>query len=169
MIANWIRRRGTAISSTWVKWILNFYAPFRGAGISIAEISEDFLYARVEMPLTWYNANYVGTQFGGSMYAMTDPFYMLLLMQNLGPDYIVWDKAASIDFIKPGKSRLIVEFRWTKQDIEAIRAQANDGEKHFYDREIEIRDDTGLLVAKVVKTLYVRKKDLASSKQSKSN
>jgi acyl-coenzyme A thioesterase PaaI-like protein len=142
----------------WVYLFAALYPPFWGAAIRVKKIAPDYRYVRVEMPLTWYNRNYVGTQFGGSIYAMCDPFYMLMLIQNLGRDYIVWDKAANIDFKKPGRHRLVVEFNWTQAEIDHVLEQTKGGEKYVFDKEVFIHDVEGLLVAQVVKTLYVRKK-----------
>jgi hypothetical protein len=90
---------------------IRFYPPFLGAGIRLKSISEDMRTIEVEMPLRFWNRNYVGTQFGGSLYTMCDPFFMLILINNLGPDYIVWDKAATIRFKKPGKGLVQAVFR----------------------------------------------------------
>jgi hypothetical protein len=86
-----------------MRCFMSFYPPYLGAGVRVRHISDDFRDVTVSMGLGWYNRNYVGTQFGGSLYSMVDPFYMLMLMENLGRQYIVWDKAADIDFISPGK------------------------------------------------------------------
>ena len=94
--------------------LINFYGPYVGAGVKLVHMSKDFREARVEMPLTIYNRNYVGTQFGGSLYAMTDPWYMLMLIKNLGNDYIVWDKGATIDFKRPGRTRVRANFTLTQ-------------------------------------------------------
>ena len=134
------------------------YPPFLGAGIRIKKVAPDYRYVRVEMPLTWYNRNYVGTQFGGSIYAMCDPIYMMMLIQTLGRDYIVWDKAANIEFLKPGRMRLRAEFRWTQDEIDQVKERTKGGEKYVFDKEVLIHDIEGLLVARVIKTLYVRKK-----------
>lgn len=142
----------------WAKWMLRLYGPFLGAGVRIVTLADDYSHIRVEMPLTWYNANYVGTQFGGALYAMTDPFYMLMLIQILGHEYIVWDKAASIEFIKPGRSRVCADFNFTPADIDVILAQTASGEKYVFDKEVTIHDTAGELVARVTKTIYVRKK-----------
>jgi hypothetical protein len=83
--------------------LINFYGPFVGAGVKLEKMSKDFRHARVSMKLTFYNRNYMGTQFGGSLYAMVDPWYMLMLIKNLGAEFIVWDKAATINFRKPGQ------------------------------------------------------------------
>ncbi|MCU1717971.1 DUF4442 domain-containing protein [Pseudomonas sp. 5P_3.1_Bac2] len=144
-----------------LRWLMNLYPPYLGAGIRVQEISPDFRRARVKMGLGWYNRNYVGTQFGGSLYAMTDPFYMLLIMESLGRDYIVWDKAASIDFVSPGKGPVYAEFIIDDGLLEEIRQRTASGEKYLPQLQVEVRDGQGELVARVDKTLYVRLKPRA--------
>lgn len=89
---------------------------------------------------------------------MVDPFYMLLLMENLGRDYIVWDKAASIDFISPGKGPVYSEFSIDDALLDEIRRQTEGGEKYLPQLQVQIHDGSGTLVARVDKTLYVRRK-----------
>lgn len=137
---------------------LNLYPPYLGAGIRVREISPDFRRVRVAMGLGWYNRNYVRTQFGGSLYSMTDPFFMLMLMQLLGNDYIVWDKAASIDFISPGKGPVQAEFRIDDALLAQIRDHTAGGDKYLPELHVDIRDGSGSLVATVHKTLYIRLK-----------
>jgi len=144
-----------------LRWLLNFYPPYLGAGIHIQEISPDMRSVKVRMKLTRWNRNYVGTQFGGSLYAMVDPFYMLLLIEQLGRDYIVWDKAASIDFISPGKGPVYAEFHVDDALLDEIRQQTAGGKKYLPRLQVEIRDGAGELVARVDKTLYVRLKPQA--------
>ncbi len=110
------------------------------------------------MKLRWYNRNYIRTHFGGSLYAMTDPFYMLMLIQVLGRDYIVWDKAAHIEFVKPGKGTVRAEFRIIDEHVAAIIARTANGEKYLPDFKVDITDEAGEIVAQVIKTLYIRKK-----------
>ena len=136
----------------------SLYGPFLGAGIRLAEISPDHRYCRVEMPLTFYNRNYVGTQFGGSLYAMADPWFMLMLIKNLGPDYLVWDKSASINFRRPGRGRVTAEFRLEQGVVDGIRAELESAPKTDRTFTAEIRDDAGLLIADVVKVVNIRKK-----------
>ncbi|MCH7417248.1 DUF4442 domain-containing protein [Pseudomonas mosselii] len=144
-----------------LRWLLNFYPPYLGAGIHIQQISPDMRSVKVRMKLTRWNRNYVGTQFGGSLYAMVDPFYMLLLIEQLGRDYIVWDKAASIDFITPGKGPVYAEFHVDDALLDEIRQQTASGKKYLPRLQVEIRDGAGELVARVDKTLYVRLKPQA--------
>ena len=141
-----------------LRWLMNFYPPYLGAGIRVRHISDDFRQAQVRMDLRWYNRNYVGTQFGGSLYSMTDPFFMLMLMENLGRDYVVWDKAANIEFVSPGKGRVYADFTITEQLLDEIRQHTAGGDKYLPRLHVEVRDEQGTLVARVQKTLYVRLK-----------
>ena len=138
--------------------LINFYGPFLGAGVKLEKMTKDFRHARVSMKLTFYNKNYMGTQFGGSLYAMTDPWYMLMLIKNLGPDYIVWDKAATVNFRKPGRATVVAEFNLTEEHLEEIRATLVTQNKMDYVFKVEIKDKEGKLIAEVDKVLYIRKK-----------
>ena len=124
-------------------------------------ISADFHRVQVKMGLGWYNRNYVGTQFGGSLYSMTDPFFMLMVMECLGRDYIVWDKSASIDFIAPGTGPVYADFSIDEGLLDEIRAHTANGDKYLPQLHVEVRDGAGTLVARVHKTLYVRLKPRA--------
>lgn len=138
--------------------VINFYGPFLGAGVKLLKMTKDFRHARVSMKLTFYNKNYMGTQFGGSLYAMVDPWYMLMLIKNLGPEYIVWDKAATINFRKPGKGTVFAEFNLTEEHLNEIRATLVAQKKMDYIFKVEIKDQEGKLIADVDKVLYIRKK-----------
>lgn len=138
--------------------LINYYGPYVGAGVKLKEMSKDFRFARVEMPLTIYNKNYVGTQFGGSLYSMTDPWYMLMLIKNLGPEYIVWDKGATIDFKKPGRTKVRAEFKLTEEIIDEIKAAVEEKVKVNWPFRVEILDEENTVIATVDKIVYVRKK-----------
>lgn len=138
--------------------IINYWAPYLGAGVKLKKMSKDYRTAHVEMPLTFYNKNYVGTQFGGSLYSMVDPWYMLMLIKNLGNGYIVWDKAATIQFRKPGTGTVHADFHLTQETIDEIKTYVDSNtkmDKHF---RVEIKDESGKLIAEVDKVLYIRKK-----------
>ena len=137
---------------------MNFYPPYFGAGVRVREMSDDYRYVRVEMPLRFYNRNYVGTHFGGSLYSMCDPFYMLMLMKNLGSDYIVWDRAASIEFKKPGAGTVSAEFVLAEGRIEEIRRLADEQDKTEPTFSVDILDEDDDVVATVEKVVYVRRK-----------
>ena len=134
------------------------YPPYAGAGVVVTHIAEDASEIRVEMPLTDRNVNLVGTHFGGSLYAMVDPHLMILLIQRLGPDYVVWDKEANIDFRKPGMGGVHATIRVTEEEVDAIRSATANGDKHLPRWTLAILDEQDDVVATVLKTLYVRRK-----------
>ena len=138
--------------------LINWYPPLLGAGIHVLHRQSDAYTIKVKMPLTRFNLNAVGVHFGGSLYAMCDPFFMLILMQHLGRDYIVWDKAAAIQFVKPGKGTVYATFHISPQTIAAIKAQADAGDKLEPIFNVDVVDGAGEVIAKIEKRLYVRKK-----------
>jgi hypothetical protein len=139
--------------------MINLYPPYLGAAVRVTHISDDFRNVEVEMPLRFYKRNYVGTHFGGSLYSMCDPFYMLMLINILGPDYIVWDKAATVRFKKPGKGLMKATFQLSKEQIAEIRAAADTQPKVEPQFQVVIKDTEGNVVAEIDKLLYVKKKD----------
>lgn len=146
------------LSANTFRKLLNIWPPFLGAGIKVLFISDDFREAKVCLKFRFYNKNYVNTQFGGSMFAMTDPFYMMILLKNLGKDYIIWDKAGQINFKKPGASDLTATFKFSDEEIQEIKKQADTNEKYVFDKPVDIFNEAGEIVATVVRTLYVKKK-----------
>jgi acyl-coenzyme A thioesterase PaaI-like protein len=139
--------------------LLKCYPPFLGAGIKVKRISEDLRSIEVHMPLRFWNRNYVGTHFGGSLYSMCDPFFMLILASHLGRDYIVWDKAATIRFKKPGRGLVKATFSISETRVNEIRAQADAQDKTEPQFQVAVTDSDGNVVAEVDKLLYVRRKD----------
>lgn len=110
------------------------------------------------MTLRWYNRNYVGTHFGGSLFAMTDPWFMLMLMQILGKDYVVWDSKAAINFIKPGTGKVSCHFHISDSMLKEIKNKTQSGDKFLPEYEVHIRDQEGDIVATIKKEIYIRKK-----------
>lgn len=142
----------------YVKFALNIWPPFWGAGIRITEISDDFRSVKVRLKLKWWNKNANRSQFGGSIFAMTDPIYSLMLMGILREQYYVWDKEASIDFIKPGFSDLRAEFVISQGMLEQILRSTASGEKCFPEFITHIHNKDGDVVATIQRKLYIRKK-----------
>ena len=138
---------------------LNLYAPFLGAGIRVKRLAPGWKEVDVEMKLRWWNANYVGTHYGGSLYSMTDPFFMVMLIENLGPDYIVWDKSAAIRFKRPGRGTVTASFRLSDQQIEEIKQALNAEKKIERVFTVEVKDESGTVIAEVEKLLHIRRKD----------
>jgi hypothetical protein len=137
---------------------MNLWPPFLGAGIRVTRMQPDWKAIDVEMKLHFWNSNYVGTHFGGSLYAMTDPFYMLMLIENLGPDYIVWDKSASVGFRQPGKGKVVAAFRLSEQQIEDLHRELNTQERIEPTFAVDVKDESGAVIAQVQKVLHIRKK-----------
>ena len=135
----------------------NLYLPFIGAGIRVEKVSSDYSEVTVRMKMNFFNRNYVGTHFGGSLYAMTDPWYMLMLMRRLGPGYIVWDKSANIDFISPGTGTVRITFRISEETLTAIQNEVAVKKKTDWTFDEIIVDETGKTVAKVHKVVYIRR------------
>lgn len=140
------------------KFLLNQYAPFKGAGIEVDQINLKDYHIRIKMPLNGKNRNIVGTHFGGSLYAMVDPFYMLILIHHLGPKYIVWDKAATINFLSPGRSTVYADIRLDRAEIEEIKKLAEGYAPVYRNYTVNVFDESGLRIAEVQKTLYIRRK-----------
>jgi acyl-coenzyme A thioesterase PaaI-like protein len=138
--------------------LLRFYPPFVGAGVRVTAGSADASRVTVEMPLTRLNRNFVGTHFGGSLYAMCDPFFMLMLMERLGPGYVVWDKAARIEFLRPGRGKVRATFHVPDERVHEIRREADAAGKVLPEFEVTVVADDGTAVARVHKTLHVRPK-----------
>jgi hypothetical protein len=138
---------------------LNLYAPFLGAGIRVKRLAPGWKEVDVEMKLRWWNANYVGTHYGGSLYSMTDPFFMVMLIENLGRDYIVWDKSAAIRFKRPGRGTVTASFRLSDQQIDEIKQALNSEKKIERIFTVEVKDESGTVIAEVEKLLHIRRKD----------
>jgi hypothetical protein len=155
---------GTRTSHALRRWV-NFWPPLLGAGIRVKHIAPDMKAVDVEMKLRFWNANYVGTHFGGSLFAMTDPFYMLMLMANLGRDYVVWDKAATIRYKKPGRGTVHAEFRLSDSQIDDVREKLKTMSKYEPVFVVEVKDEVGVVIAEVEKMLHVRKKEVELSGQ----
>lgn len=140
------------------RWGFNFFPAYRGTGARITYIAADWREIRIKLPLSWRTRNYVGTIYGGSMYAAVDPIFMIMLIKLLGPAYVVWDKAASIRFKKPGKSTLSARFVIDEAETEAIKAELAG--RPAIDRvyQIDLVDHDGVVHASVEKTIYIRRR-----------
>jgi acyl-coenzyme A thioesterase PaaI-like protein len=140
-----------------LKRLMNLWPPFLFSGIRVLAIGEDWRSARIVLRKHWYNGNYVGTHFGGSLFAMTDPYWMILVMECLGRDYIVWDKAAEIEFVAPGRGDVFADFLVEESALEEIRAATANGEALRW-FQVDVKNAAGETIARVRKQLYVRRK-----------
>jgi acyl-coenzyme A thioesterase PaaI-like protein len=145
-------------SARTLKRVMNLWPPFLFSGIRVLDIADDWRTARARLTLHWYNRNVVGVHFGGSLFAMTDGFWMILVLNTLGRDYIVWDKAAEIEFVEATREPVFADFRVDDAAIDEIRAATAGGEKCLRWFETTVATAGGTVVARVRKQIYVRRK-----------
>lgn len=164
MIVRHLRSR--SVGARTLRWLLNVWPPFVGAGIRVLHIAPDFMRARVRLRLGLLNRNAFGTQFGGSLFAMTDPFYALMVLHHLGSDYIVWDRMASIEYLAPGRGNVFADFELSAQVLRDIVRATQTGERCEPRFSVQVKDAGDNLVARVERVLYVRRKrDLVTTEQ----
>jgi acyl-coenzyme A thioesterase PaaI-like protein len=148
----------TRLSAGLLRRILNLWPPFLCNGIRVRDITSDWRHAHVELRSRPWNRNYVGVHFGGNLFSMADPFWMLLTMHALGGDYIVWDQAGEIEFLKPGRGTVHARFKLDEAVLAQLRTATAAGSKHLHWFETDIVDAQGDVVARVRKQVYVRRK-----------
>lgn len=147
------------------KWGFNFFPAYFFSGARIIYISHDFREVKIRLPLTWRTRNYVGSIYGGSMYSAVDPIYMIMLIKILGRDYIVWDKAAQVEFKKPGKSPLYAHFVVSEEELNEIWRLTKEAYSTDRIYPVELKDGKGETIAMIRKTLYIRRKDAVKPSQ----
>jgi acyl-coenzyme A thioesterase PaaI-like protein len=148
-----------SFASKLLRWKFNLFPAYRGTGGRITYISADVREIHVRLPLSWRTRNYVGTIFGGSIYAALDPIYMIMLIRALGPGYVVWDKAASVRFKLPGRSTLHAHFRLDEDEVRAIKSELEEARSIDRVYGVELKDAAGKVHATVEKTIYIRRRD----------
>jgi acyl-coenzyme A thioesterase PaaI-like protein len=146
--------------------LFNWFPAYRGTGARVTYIAGDWSEVRIRLPLSWRTRNYVGTIFGGSIYASIDPMYMLMLIQILGPDYIVWDKAATIRFRRPGREQLYATFQIAPDDVDAIRAAVAANGKTEKEYAVDLVNKSGEVHASFTKLISIRHRDYTAPPRS---
>lgn len=142
-----------------MRWGFNLLPAFWCTGARLTYIADDSLEVRLELPLNWRTRNYVGTIFGGSMYSAVDGIHLVMLIKNLGPDYVVWDKAASIRFRKPGRTTLYARFLLSPEELDAIRGSLTPGASTDRVYRVELTDHAGTLHAEVEKIIHIHRRE----------
>jgi len=151
----WSRFR---VTPNMFRHVMNCWPPFIGMRIHIEKITPDWRHVRMRMKLGFSNKNYVGTHFGGGLFTMTDPYYMIMMMHQLGSGYVVWDKSARIDFVSPGRTTVYADFYLTQEQVDEVKQMTADGSKFEPTYAVDVVGTDGKVVARVEKTLYIRKK-----------
>lgn len=145
-------------STTWTRRFMNLWPPLLFSSIRILEADEHWRHLVIRLKHSKITANYVGTLYGGSLYSMTDPFWMMMIARNLGREYTVWDARGEIRFLKPGRSDVTATFHLTQEELDDIRAETADGARHLRWYETKIVDGEGTVIAEVRKQVYIRKR-----------
>lgn len=150
------------------RWAFNWFPAYRGTGARVTYIAADWREVRIRLPLNWRTRNYVGTIFGGSLYGALDPIYMIMLIKALGPDYTVWDKAATIRFLRPCRETLHATFRVTAEELAALRTEVDQAGKAEREFTAELLNAAGELHASCQKLLSVRRRQVTRSREEAS-
>ncbi|MBV9958165.1 MAG: DUF4442 domain-containing protein [Acidobacteria bacterium] len=153
-----------SLKTRWQRRAFNFFPAYRGTGGRLMYLADDYHEIHVKLPLTWRTRNYVGTIFGGSMYGAIDPVYMIMLIKILGADYVVWDKAATIRFKKPGRATLYAKFRIEPEEVATIREELTRRKSIERVYRVNLVDKDGVVHAEVEKTLYIAAKRAAAER-----
>jgi acyl-coenzyme A thioesterase PaaI-like protein len=148
-----------SFSTKLLRWKFNLFPAYRGTGARLTYISADLREVRVRLPLNWRTRNYVGTIFGGSIYAAVDPIYMLMLIWALGPGYVVWDKSARVRFKLPGRTTLHAHFRLDEDELRAIKSELENARSIDRVYSVDLKDAAGKIHATVEKTIYIRRRE----------
>ena len=149
---------GESFRSRLRRYAFNFFPAYRGTGGRVTYIADDFKTIRIKVPLNWRTRNYVGSIYGGSMYGAIDPMYMIMFIKLLGPKYIVWDKAATIRFKKPGRSTLTAQFTVDDAELDSIRSELEQKEKIDRVYTVDLLDMDKVICASFEKTIHFSKK-----------
>lgn len=137
---------------------INLWTPLLFSGIQITYLSEDYTHCRARLR-NWRNTkNSHGTQFGGSLFALTDPIYAMMLNCIFGDKHYVWDKSAEIEFIKPGHGEVYLDCQISPEQIAQIQSQTENGDKYLPEFTVRIFDEHDDTVAMVKRVVYVRLK-----------
>jgi hypothetical protein len=136
----------------------NWFPCYRACGAKVLYIAADWRTIKIELAHNWLTKNYVGTIFGGSMFAATDPMYMIMLIKLLGKDFIVWDKAASIKFLKPGAAKLFATFTVSDEDLNEIKENMTKSKKMERTFAVTLVDKDNTPHASVERLVYIRRK-----------
>lgn len=160
----WLAKLSPAWRARMVRLGFNLHPAFRGTGGRVVHVAHDLRHIRIRLPLTWKTKNIVGSLYGGSLFAITDGAHPMMLMAALGDGYIVWDKAASIRYRKPGRSTLYADFILGAEEVAAIKAALDESPELERTFLVELKDSQGIVHAVVERTVYIAEKNHYSRK-----
>lgn len=155
----WLAKLPRPWGARLVRMGFNLHPAFRSTGGRVVHVAPDIRHIRIRLPLTWKTKNIVGSLYGGSLFAITDGAHPAMLMAALGEDYIIWDKAASIRYRKPGYTTLYADFRVTPDEMAGIRGELAERHEVDWTFQIEIKDSDGVVHTVVERTVYIAEKN----------
>jgi acyl-CoA hydrolase len=137
---------------------------YRRTTAKLIEVSDDLHFVKIRLKLNWKNKNYAGSIFGGSMLAATDPIYMIQLIQILGDNYVVWDKAVEAHYKRPAKSTISGEFIFCSEDITNIKRSVVENNETTIVKTLNLVDQNQNIIATFNKTVYIADKGFYKEK-----
>jgi len=144
----------------------NLSPMYRRSTARITSVSDDLHTVTIRIPLSYKNRNYVGSIFGGSLFASVDPIPMIQLMYILKEEYIVWDKSAHIQFKRPAREAMFASFEFTKEEIEDIIQKVKENKEVEHLKKTLITNKSGDTVfCEVTKTIYIADKEFFKNKR----
>lgn len=156
-----------SMKSRLLRYYFNFFPAYRRTGARVTYIRKDLKEIKIRLPLNWKTKNYVGTLFGGSMFAAVDPIYMVMLIRTLGSDYIVWDKSAEIKFLRPGNETVYGHFLLENSTLSSIKDEVNEKKEINFSKSIRLETKNGKAVCEVVKNIYIADKSFYDERRSR--
>jgi acyl-coenzyme A thioesterase PaaI-like protein len=163
----WLSRVPPAWRARMMRMGFNLHPAFRGTGGRVEHVAPDLSHIRVRLPLSWRTRNVVGSIYGGSLFAVTDGLHPLMIMAALGKEVVVWDKAASIRYKKPGLTTLFADFALPPDEVLAIRNALRDSPELDRTYEVELKDEDGVVHTVVERTVYIADKNHYRNKQTR--
>jgi hypothetical protein len=148
-----------SVKSRLIRFLFNCFPCYRRTGVRITYIAPDVSEIQIKLPLNWKTRGYNGTIFGGSMYGAIDPVYMTMISWRLGRDYIAWDRAATIDFRKPGRTTLFATFRISPEELNAMRSELEHTDKIEREFDVALVDESAVIHASFKKTVHIKKRN----------
>ena len=125
------------------------------AGIKVRKYVSEEMRLEVAMNLRFWNWNHERAHFGGSLYSMTDPFYALLIRENVPEKVQVWVKSAQIRFRRPGRGIVHAVFELKPDQLEKIQSELSSHHKSEPEFHIDVLDSNGKPVAEVKQIVHV--------------
>ncbi|APX98995.1 DUF4442 domain-containing protein [Lacinutrix venerupis] len=145
-------------TSTIYKYGFNWSPMYKRSTAKLIQVSDNLQYVKIRLKPSWKNRNYAGSIFGGSMLSATDPIYMIQLIQILGDDFVVWDKAASIKYKRPAKETIYAEFIFLDEEIEAIKSEIKLKNEVNITKKLTLKNTDNIVFAEIEKTMYAATK-----------